>query len=170
MRARAGVVVGVAAVMLLAGCVIQADPDDRDRGDGGAANRGGREQVTCAESASITLDGERVEYDVTGDCAEVIVRGNDLDVRMASSTSLRIEGRDNDVESSGDLGAVEIAGDENDVEARTIASIDVQGNGNDLDARNVGSVEISGDDNSVEADNDPQPVRVTGNGNTVERS
>jgi hypothetical protein len=170
MNARAGVLAALATVMLLTGCVMQADPDDLDRDDAGAANGAGREQVSCAEAASVTLDGDRVDYDITGDCAEVIVRGNDLDVRMASSTSLRIEGRDNDIESSGDLGAVEIAGDENDVEARTIASIDVQGNGNDLDARNVGSVEIAGDDNSVEADNDPQPVRVTGNGNTVERS
>jgi hypothetical protein len=170
MRARAGALVGFAGVMLLAGCVIQGDGDDGDRDDARGGPGGGREQVSCAESSSITLDGERVDYDVAGDCAEVIVRGNDLDVRMASSTSLRIEGRDNDVESSGDLGAVEIAGDENDVEAVVIASIDVQGNGNDLDARNVGSVEIAGNDNHVEADNDPQPVRVAGDRNTVERN
>ena len=36
-------------------------------------------------------------------------------------------------------------------------------------ADTVGSVEIAGNDNGIEAGNDPQPVRVSGNGNTVER-
>ncbi|MFF2372587.1 DUF3060 domain-containing protein [Agromyces sp. NPDC058110] len=158
----AGMLLGVLA---LAGCAMPGTGG----GTGGSGSSGGRQQVSCAESASVTLDGQRVRYEVTGDCAEVIVRGDDLEVRMAAATALSVEGRDNDVESSSDLGAVTVKGNENDVEARTIASITIAGNDNSLEAGTIGSVEITGDDNDVESDNDPQPVRVSGNGNSVER-
>ncbi|WP_157413430.1 hypothetical protein [Agromyces allii] len=163
----------LAGVLVLAGCAFpgirQGDGSGGTGGPTGGSTGGGREQVSCAEASSVTLDGRDVRYDVVGDCAEVIVRGDDLDVRMAASTSLSVEGRDNDIESSAGLGAVTVKGDENGVEARTIASISIAGNDNDLEADIVGSVEIAGDENSVEAGNDPQPVRVSGSGNSVER-
>jgi len=176
MRTRVKAVLALAGVLMLAGCAVPGIGGSGGTSGSGSTDgtsegtaRGGREQVSCAGSASVTLEGRDLRYDVVGDCAEVIVRGDDLDVRMAASTALSIEGRDNDVESSAELGAVEIKGDENDVEARTIASISIAGDGNDLEADTVGSVEIAGNDNGVEAGNDPQPVRVSGNGNTVER-
>ncbi|ANJ26446.1 DUF3060 domain-containing protein [Agromyces aureus] len=161
----------LAGVLLLAGCAFPGAGGSRDARDssGTGAPMGGREQVSCTDSASVTLDGRDVRYDVAGDCAEVVVRGDDLDVRMGATTSLSIEGRDNDVESSSEFGAVTIKGDDNDVEARTIASISIAGNDNSVEADTVGSVEIAGNDNDVEAGNDPQPVRVSGEGNRVER-
>ncbi|GAA1520496.1 hypothetical protein BJ978_003202 [Agromyces terreus] len=165
--------IGLAGVLLLAGCVMPVDRDpagvDGSDGSDGSNAAGGRQQVSCAETSSITLEGQRVRYDVEGDCAEVIVRGDDLTVRLNATTALSIEGQDNDIESRAELGAVTINGNDNDVEARTIASITISGRDNDLEAATVGSVEISGEDNSIEADNDPQPVRINGNGNTVER-
>ena len=162
MRARAGALIGLSGVFVLTGCVMPG-------GTPGAHMDGGSTHLSCADSSRVTLDGQGTRYDVDGDCAEVVVRGDDLTVRLASTTSLSIEGAGNDVESVTGVGAVSIRGDENDVRARTIASITIAGNDNDLEAATVGSVEISGEGNSVESDNDPQPVHVTGNGNTVER-
>ncbi|MGI9822418.1 DUF3060 domain-containing protein [Agromyces sp. Marseille-Q5079] len=162
MRAHAGALIGLSGVFMLTGCVMPG-------GAPGGHMDGGSTQVSCAESSSVTLDGRGTRYDVDGDCAEVVVRGEDLTVRLAGSTSLSIEGRDNDIESGAGLGAVTIRGDDNNVEARTIASITIAGNDNDIEAATVGSVEIAGDDNGVEAGNDPQPVRLSGEGNTVER-
>ncbi|MET4157498.1 DUF3060 domain-containing protein [Agromyces sp. PvR057] len=172
MRAPVGTLLGLTGILLLAGCV--GPPGGQGGGDGSSgsgdgAGAGGREQVSCAEASSVTLDGERVAYEIVGDCAEVIVRGNGLDVRMGATTALSIDGRANEVDSGSGVGAVTIKGDDNDVEATTIASIVIAGNDNDLEAETVGSVEIKGDDNGVEAGNDPQPVRVTGDGNMVER-
>lgn len=169
MRTQVKAVLALAGVLTLAGCAFPGMGGSGGSGEPGGPMNGGRRQVSCADSARVTLDGQRVDYDVVGDCAEVIVRGDDLDVRLAAATELSIEGRDNDVESTSDLGAVAVKGNGNDVEARTIAPISVAGDDNSLEADTVGSVEIAGDDNDVEAGNDPQPVRVSGNGNTVER-
>lgn len=141
-------IVLVATALVLTGCVILPPvpgggsaptpipgetliPTDPDACDGG----------------TLRLD-QPGEYRI-GDCDELVIEGQRIEVI------------------AGALGAVTIRGDDNELDAGTIGSLEIQGQQNEVDAASLGSVDISGDRNDVDSTGDIGAVTLVGNDNEV---
>lgn len=86
-----------------------------------------------------------------GDCRELVVEGQGLDIDV------------------GIVGTLVIRGDRNEVDAREIGSLTIEGQDNEVDVdRDLGTLEIRGDRNEVEVDGQIGTVRIAGNENEVD--
>lgn len=92
-----------------------------------------------------------IDVRLTGACAAVRIRANDVELDAENISELTIEGHDNDVDVSGAIGTVMITGDENEVESRgEIGAVTVSGNDNDVDARDFGQITDNGRENEID--------------------
>ncbi|MET0783566.1 MAG: hypothetical protein ABWY53_04500 [Leifsonia flava] len=136
------------------------DPSGTDRPD---------TDQRCADGQPLELDGQGLEFRVTGACGAVIVRGQDLDIELESAASILIEGQRTEIESRGGIGGLEIRGDDNDVSSDdSIDAVSISGQANEIEAPTIGSVAIQGGGNVIESDNEPSGS-VGDDGNVVKR-
>ncbi|WP_166867887.1 lipoprotein [Salinibacterium sp. ZJ70] len=163
-RILAPLVLLVTAVTL-SGCIMtpnmpRGDRDDRDRdamgpkdktsecdGELTISQKGHHKVGDCDE---LTIDGDGIDVDA-GEIRNLIIRGDDADIEATSIDSVDLEGQKSDVESRGDVGEIVITGDRN--------GIDVDGE--------IGTVTLNGNDNEVEATGAIGPTTDNGERNEV---
>ena len=162
----------LATGLLLSGCITIQPPmvaQDDDRTETAQPTAPGSSLDTdCGDGDSILLNEPGVDYRLTGDCAEVVVEGTDIDVDAEGIGSLILRGDDNDIDARA-VGSIEVSGQDNDVSVDSVGSVVLTGNGNDVDSNgDVGSVAFNGNDNSVDADGQVGPVTDNGSDNEVD--
>lgn len=160
-----------AAAALLSGCVVMPDlggvtasspaptatPSAEpthgvtaDSCDGGRMTINQPGDHVIGDCDELTLEGNGVDVK-TGAIGTLIIRGTDIDVEAASIGAIEIAGQNNDVESRAAVGGITIAGDDNDVEViGDIGSVTINGNENDVDASGrIGAITDNGTANDV---------------------
>lgn len=160
-------IAGVAAAAL-AGCVISPALPGRDDDDlrptataspapGSMGDCGGGE-LTITEPGDhrigdcneLVIEGNGIDVDA-GMIGSLVIRGDDIDVDADGIGSIDIEGQDNDVDSRSDVGEVEIAGDRNGIDVEgSIGRVTIAGNENEIEATGgIGAADDNGDRNEI---------------------
>lgn len=160
-----------AAAALLAGCVVM--PELGGAGAASPAPTASPSAEAPQAGTTATCDGGRLTINqpgdhVIGDCDELTLEGNGVDVKAGSIGTLIIRGTDIDVEAAS-IGSIEIAGQNNDVESRgSVGDVTMSGDDNDIEViGDVGSVTINGNENDVDASGRIGAVTDNGNANDV---
>jgi hypothetical protein len=99
----------------------------------------------------VVLDDASPSLVLTGDCPDVQVRGDDLEIDLTDAR----------------VGGLAVSGDRVVVAAVDVGALTIEGNEQTVTARSIGAVSLRGDGNTVEADESIGAVAVAGNGNTV---
>jgi len=161
----------LATGLLLSGCITIQPPtvaQDDDRTETTQPTAPGSSLDTeCGDGDSILLNEPGIEYELRGDCAEVIIEGADIEVDAENIESLTIRGDRNSVDAN-IVGSVEINGQENELDADEVGSITIAGDRNEVDGK-LGVIVFSGNDNVADDDDDDiGSVTDNGSGNRVE--